>query len=147
MVYFNVRIRIFLGMDRISNRPDIRPPDIRPGSWAGYRISGRISGWPDIWPDIRPNRISGRRDTRPDIKFIKLFYQSSVYSLKSRISGVDIRPTGYPASRISGRIVNLISGRIRDIKKSRISGMTGYPVHPYLKSNCLDINVFKMFKI
>ena len=97
---------------------------------AGYLV-GRIYG-----------RISGQISNSSNY-FIKVVF----IIWKSRISGVDIRPTGYPASRISGRIVNLISGRIPDIKKSRISGVTRYPVHPYLKSNCLEINVFKMFKI
>ena len=33
-----------LGLHRILNWPDIRPPDIRPICFAGYPVSGRISG-------------------------------------------------------------------------------------------------------
>ena len=50
-----------------------RIPDIR--------LAGYMAGYP-AKPDIRPNRISGRPDTGSDIKFIKLFFQSSVYYLK-----------------------------------------------------------------
>ena len=38
-----------------------------------------------------------------------------------------IRPTGYPANRISGKR-NRISGRIPDIKKGRISGATLFEI-------------------
>ena len=35
---------LHLGLHRILNWPDIRPPDIRPICFAGYPVSGRISG-------------------------------------------------------------------------------------------------------